>query len=456
MADKSIERIIFSVFILFLFFNVETLFAQDTLQLKELIITGYPLKQNRFNHTSSVEKISMEELSSPGESLIKPVNSRPGIRMEERSPGSFRFSVRGSLLRSPFGIRNVKFYFDDFIFTDGGGNTYLNLLDKNSFQAMEIYKGPNGSFFGANTGGAVLINSGINTADSINATLKISYASFKTIYAGAGGVIKKKSFKGKIFVSDFESDGYRNHSRLGKKFILNSNTFIHKNLDETSLLIMAAKINYQTPGGLTIKQSDENPESSRPATALFKSAEEQKAGVENLTLLAGVAHKVYFKDGENHTLASVSMTGFENPFITNFETRDEKTFSVRNVLRKDVEISGKEIQWTAGAEGQHMDAEIFNYGNNSGVKDTFQVAADVQYLNGSLFGGFAIDLAEKLIYEMSASGNLAVVEINSVYPDTNNKSSIKFSMQLMPRFAFLYSFNENNNARVSEDILFHH
>ena len=42
--------------------------------------------------------------------------------MEERSPGSYRLSIRGSLLRSPFGVRNVKLYLDDFIFTDAGGN----------------------------------------------------------------------------------------------------------------------------------------------------------------------------------------------------------------------------------------------------------------------------------------------------------------------------------------------
>ncbi|MFO0267654.1 MAG: TonB-dependent receptor, partial [Cyclobacteriaceae bacterium] len=42
--------------------------------------------------------------------LVQVVNTVSGVRMEERSPGSYRLSIRGSTLRSPFGVRNVKMY----------------------------------------------------------------------------------------------------------------------------------------------------------------------------------------------------------------------------------------------------------------------------------------------------------------------------------------------------------
>ncbi|MEP6749790.1 MAG: Plug domain-containing protein, partial [Bacteroidota bacterium] len=53
-------------------------------------------------------------------SLVPAVNSVPGVRMEERSPGSYRINIRGSTLRSPFGVRNVKVYWNDIPFTDAG------------------------------------------------------------------------------------------------------------------------------------------------------------------------------------------------------------------------------------------------------------------------------------------------------------------------------------------------
>ena len=91
-------------------------------------------------------------------SLLPAFNGVPGVRMEERSPGSYRLSIRGSLLRSPFGVRNVKLYLDDFLFSDAGGNAYINLLDINNISRAEIIKGPAGSIYGAGTGGAVLLS----------------------------------------------------------------------------------------------------------------------------------------------------------------------------------------------------------------------------------------------------------------------------------------------------------
>jgi iron complex outermembrane receptor protein len=62
-------------------------------------------------------------------------------------------------LRSPFGVRNVKVYFDEIPFTDAVGNTYLNQLSFYNFNSIEVIKGPGGSLYGAGTGGVILIHS---------------------------------------------------------------------------------------------------------------------------------------------------------------------------------------------------------------------------------------------------------------------------------------------------------
>jgi len=94
-----------------------------------------------------------------GGSLVSSINTVAGARMEERSPGSYRLSLRGSLLRSPFGVRNVKIYWNDIPLTDASGNTYLNLLDASVLQSIEVLKGPSASLYGANTGGVLLLHS---------------------------------------------------------------------------------------------------------------------------------------------------------------------------------------------------------------------------------------------------------------------------------------------------------
>ena len=53
------------------------------------------VKVTEFNNADRYNKTS----------LVNGFNSVAGVRMEERSPGSYRINIRGSSLRSPFGVR---------------------------------------------------------------------------------------------------------------------------------------------------------------------------------------------------------------------------------------------------------------------------------------------------------------------------------------------------------------
>src|SRR5690554_7781539 len=46
---------------------------------------------------------------------------------------------------------------DEFPLTDAGGNTYLNLIDPSSIASIHVTKGPDGSLYGANSGGVIRI-----------------------------------------------------------------------------------------------------------------------------------------------------------------------------------------------------------------------------------------------------------------------------------------------------------
>src|SRR5690606_32776978 len=105
-----------------------------------------------------IDKTQLERYNNT--SLLPALNATPGVHMEERSPGSYRLNVRGSTLRSPFGVRNVKVYWNGIHLTDPGGSTYLNQLSYFNVRSIEVIKGPAGSLYGAGTGVALLINSG--------------------------------------------------------------------------------------------------------------------------------------------------------------------------------------------------------------------------------------------------------------------------------------------------------
>ncbi|MEY2835608.1 MAG: hypothetical protein RLZZ557_1270, partial [Bacteroidota bacterium] len=102
-----------------------TSFAQDARDsvapMNAILIKGYETNAVALQTPAAVSQLNAKSIQAVSTySMLPAFNQVAGVRMEERSPGSYRLSIRGSLLRSPFGVRNVKVYFDDYIFTDAG------------------------------------------------------------------------------------------------------------------------------------------------------------------------------------------------------------------------------------------------------------------------------------------------------------------------------------------------
>src|SRR5690606_20607091 len=114
----------YETFILFIMMlSVATVSAQvdSTRMLQEVVIDAFETNRRLQEVPASIGILRKTELDRfTNASLLSAVNTLPGVRMEERSPGSYRFSIRGSSLRSPFGVRNVKVYWNGLPFTDGG------------------------------------------------------------------------------------------------------------------------------------------------------------------------------------------------------------------------------------------------------------------------------------------------------------------------------------------------
>src|SRR4051812_40868221 len=144
---------------------LEISFAQsnnvDTAKVLEpVMVTAFEQALPQYRTPASVGILNSNSADfSNKTSLVSGFNSLSGVRMEERSPASYRINIRGSSLRSPFGVRNVKVYWNNIPVTDPGGNTYFNQFAFNNFSSIQVYKGPASSLYGAGTGGLILMNS---------------------------------------------------------------------------------------------------------------------------------------------------------------------------------------------------------------------------------------------------------------------------------------------------------
>ena len=361
--------------------NDSTSAITDSLQ--EVTINAFNYKKKWREVPVAMGIISKKQMQYIGTStLLSSINSIPGVRMEERSPSSYRLSIRGSLLRSPFGVRNIKVYWNGLPLTDGGGNTYFNLVDATQLSSLEIIKGPAASLYGANTGGVVLLQSD----NPFSVTKKNSYQA--AIVGGSYGLFQQlnswqyqsATFSSKLVQSHQQSDGYRQQSATIKDNITWQGAF---KLQKQQLDILAfyTAQHYNTPGGITLAQMQLNPTLARLATNTLLSALQQRTGIYNNTFFIGL-HHTYTINKAFSTEAGIVFhhTDFKNPFITNFEKRNETNFGFNGKLIYQKQVKNTTIQWLTGGEILANKSAIDNYGNRAGVPDTVQFK-DAVFIN---------------------------------------------------------------------------
>jgi len=431
-------------------------FAQskvDSVQkVDEIVIKAYITEQPILKVPASVSLISNKQLrDQPGITMLPALNAVPGVRMEERSPGSYRLSIRGSSLRSPFGVRNVKIYLDELPLTDAGGNTYLNLIDVNSINNIEVLKGPDGSLFGANSGGVVILNPTNKKADSTWASADISGGSYGLFHEK---IAVQKKFKNQylnINHSYQRADGYREHSAMNRHFAQLMYRMNYSKTNQLRVLAFYSDLEYKTPGGLTLAQFTANPRAARPSTAFVAGPVAQKARIENKTLYGGIVNDAKIADNLRHVFAVYgSNTDFLNPFITNYEIRKENTAGIRTYF----ELSGNQNnqvnwKWNAGLELQGTSADISNYVNNRGVQGNFQAQDDIISRHFFYFMRFSANLGEKLTAEVAASLNHYRYVFSKDISPATTRFERDFDPELMPRFALSYQISELLALRTS-------
>ncbi|HEY0041969.1 MAG TPA: Plug domain-containing protein, partial [Flavisolibacter sp.] len=193
----------------------------DTLpsELEVVTIKAFEQQRQLKDVPAAVSYLNQSGLQRYGpNSIVHAVNTLPGVRMEERSPGSYRFNIRGSSLRSPFGVRNIKVYYNDIPYTDPGGQTYLNSIGFYNFQSIEIIKGPGSSLYGSGTGGVMLIES-LHANERKGFATEATTGSFGLRSAYGSLTNTTGNSVNKIDYQFQQSNGYREQSALRRNIL---------------------------------------------------------------------------------------------------------------------------------------------------------------------------------------------------------------------------------------------
>jgi iron complex outermembrane receptor protein len=410
----------------------------SSLLLENIIVKAYEQNRRLIDVAAPVSLTGQAQLNRFGNMSILPaLNITPGVSMEERSPGSYRLNIRGSSLRSPFGVRDVKIYLNEIPLTDPSGNTYLNQLSFYDFNSIEIIKGPASSLYGAGIGGAMLIHT---LPVSWHKGISVSYSagSFASNNINANIKTGDADHENSFNYARQTSDGYRDEAKTRRDILTWESLLKVSGKQSLHAYMSYSDLYYQTPGGLTLSQYSANRKQARPGTASLPGAVQNKAAVYQKIFIAGFSNEYRFNESwQNTTSLYGAYTDFINPGIRVYEMRKEPHFGGRSVFEFKKQLGETTVQLNFGTEAQKGFFNTRDYGNKLGTADSLQSDDNLNIWQYMIFAQLDLKLSHGWIITGGVSLNkssLQLVHLSS-RPSTTQKRV--FKNKLPPHIAVL-------------------
>jgi iron complex outermembrane receptor protein len=410
------------------------------INLPSFTIQGFSRGVPVHRQAVSISIISSETLNQfSQQDPVMAWNAEPGVSLEQRAIGSYRLAIRGSALRAPFGVRDVKIYWNGLIYNAANGTAAFNLLSNTQLQNAEIIKGPSGSLYGAGLGGVVHLNNfSANQTDFISAGPTVgSFGLFQTQTQGQINYGKLSTF---FSFDNLNNNGFRDHNAINRQVFQLSTQYQINQKNKLSLHVLYSDLNYQIPGGITLAQFNENRRQARAESAPQNSSIEQK------TALVGLSYTSYFNPNFTQTThINYSYTDFDNPFILDYKKEIDNELGVRNQWTYYLNQKYFNWQFDAGFEYQFGNNNANNFGNVNGAADTVRFKDLLQIHRTTIFG--QMQLAYKK-WKLTAglSSNLLQYQVNrsvnalgAPFDFTRN-----FNNELVPRLSVQHNWNNNN------------
>jgi len=375
----------------------------------EVIVTGFKNETSNEKTSASIGYINKRLLKNNDQtSLQNAFNSVAGVTMESRGyGGSHRLSIRGSSLRAPFAVRNIKMYADGIPFTSPDGQAPLEMMDAVDISSIEIIKGPAGSVWGSGNGGVVLYK--MKKADPLNAVR--CGGSFQT---GSYDLQRSNIYtefgwnSGGLRISHTWQDnhGYRdNEANKKNQLTLTATQRINT---KHHLLFYGTYYDgsWQLPGGLSMQQVLDNP---RQANIYSKN---NQVHLSRGRLMGGISHTAQYSSAFSATTSFYSYTTKKlNPYGTSAFNNGYKDEGARgHGGRTDWQYKkslGRNFnaKFNIGGEIQYEQYDITEHSLLQGLPNVFRYTYRIGYWSTMAFASTDLTWKDRIILNLGSSIN---------------------------------------------------
>ncbi len=319
-------------------------------ELAPLAVEPWPTRRDRQGLAATATPDSAALHGYERSSLRSALVWTPGVQWDQRGlGGSTRLSIRGSLLRAPYGVRGVKVYLGPFPLTLADGSTPLELLDPALADRVDVVRSVGSPVFGSAPSGLLLARPPLPTAPGRNIEAELTGGSngFYRMAVQAGSTTPTGSMS--VGVLKQGNDGYREQEWSTREQAWIATRWRARN-NVTQALITAQRATWALPGSLDSLTALAAPRSARPYSVLVN------AHVDKTQLLAGVFNELDLGHGlRMRSSIHGQLIDKVNPYgtsATNNGYKDERigAFGARLALGGEHRGGLLELAWEAGLE----------------------------------------------------------------------------------------------------------
>jgi iron complex outermembrane receptor protein len=355
-------------------------YADDARLTSPVVITATRVEQNSFDLPVAIDVVEKKDIQDGqlqmtlSESLIRV----PGITAQNRTNQSQdpQISSRGFGSRSSFGVRGVRVYVDGIPLTMPDGQGQPGIVDLSAIKSIEVMRGPFSALYGNSSGGVIqLFSEDAPKTPEIGSKIMFgSYDTRRQIMDAAGTVGNVEYL---LNVSNFETDGYRQHSS-GDKQAATAKFKIKVNEDTT----LTSLINWfdqkaNDPGGLKKLASVGEPSAFSTPTGVASAVLPDKANARVTRSHKQIGFNLEHNLNQNNAINLMAFAGKRDNNQV-LATNTSGTSSRASVIARD--FHGTDVRWDNKGTLASMPYTLsfgLNYGKSSDARTDTNITPSV-------------------------------------------------------------------------------
>ncbi len=436
--------------LLFLFlFSIANVYSQDQVQdsitqLEEVILYD-PIKKNTSLGItpSSIIREKAFQNHSPID-LQSSINQISGVYVLSGALNTNRITIRGVGARTPFGTDKLRLYFNGIPVTNGTGSSTLEAFDLENLAAVEVIKGPKGTAYASNLGGAILLNTLSTDRDETQLQTSFTFGSYNLQKNNTLFSLSDENWVLDLNYNRLRTDGYRENNNFERDGLLLNTGYKFNNDSQLNLLVNYIDYTAQIPSSLGATAFEED-----PTQAAFTWGQARGFEANRYTLVGlSYSNKISNKLSYTHSVFYSYLDHYEpRPF----NILDEFTngYGFRSMFSGSPG-NASQINYTFGAELYKDEynwstyENLYQNNNGEGSLQGNQLSENKEYRRQfNAFASINIPFSEVFTAQLGMNINKTVYDFRDLFNtgDANKSARRNFDLIALPSIDFQYRLN---------------